>query len=143
MSTCEFCGGQGPTAPVEFRQNTGMIVMRQSRTWAGDACRDCGSKIFWKATTHTLFLGWWGTISLFLTPAFIVMNIMNVLKTRSLQSLPAASRATLDDHRDYALNLIATKDRATVVDVLAQQTRAPRAEVEAFVDRLSAERAAS
>jgi hypothetical protein len=83
MGICNFCGDCTQTAPVHYRQNTGMLIMRQSREWPGDACRACSKRIFWQATIHTFFLGWWGTISFFATPIFIIGNIISL--TRSLR----------------------------------------------------------
>jgi hypothetical protein len=61
-----------------------MLVARQMRTYQGDVCRACSSYLFKKATLHTAFLGWWGTISFFLTPIFIINNIAYWVKSRSL-----------------------------------------------------------
>jgi hypothetical protein len=140
MHTCDFCGARAETKQVEFRQNTGMLVMRQSKTWAGNSCRDCASKYFWKATLHTMFLGWWGTISLILTPIFIISNIGNFIKTRSLKTGPVVTQKLLEEHRAYAESLLATKDRDTAVQVLAKESGVSYAEASAYVDSLSAQK---
>ena len=140
MGRCDFCGEHAPVAAVTYRQNTGMLVMRRSRQWEGDACRGCGKQLFWKATLHTFFLGWWGTISFFVTPVFIIGNIISFLKTARLPSIAIMRRDALDGQTEYARNLLATKDRATVVEVLARDTGAPLEEVEAFVARVEAAR---
>lgn len=139
LGYCEFCGVRAPVAAVHYRQNTGMLVVRQSREWAGNACRDCGKSWFWKASIHTFFLGWWGTISFVLTPIFLIANIYNYVGVLRLQTLEATNRARLEDQRDYALNLLRSKDQATVIDVIARASGADVAEVETFVGRLQQE----
>jgi hypothetical protein len=107
--------------------------MRQSRECAGAACRTCGLREFWKATLHTFFLGWWGTISFCVTPVFIVLNILSVVRVVRLPTAEALHREALEAQEDYARNLLRTKDEATVVDVLARSSGASRADVESFV----------
>ena len=136
MRSCEFCGERAPVTAVHYRQNTGMLIMRQSREWAGDACRTCGLRWFWKSTLHTFFLGWWGTISFIVTPFFILGNLHSLVKTLRIPSAPVVQRAALDGQADYARNLLATKDHATAVDVLARSTGASAEEVETFVKTL-------
>lgn len=136
MGSCDFCGARGPVARVHYRQNTGMLVMRQSREWAGDACRSCGTSWFWKTTLHNMFLGWWGMISLIVTPIFILMNIASVVKVLGLPSGEVSRRAQLEEHGDYARNLLATKDRATVIEQLVRVSGASESEVYAFVEQL-------
>lgn len=122
---------------MTFRQNTGMLVMRQTREWAGCACRACGKSLFYKTSLHTLILGWWGTISMILTPIILVMNVWNVIRVLRLPTAVQVARSALEDQEEYARNLLRTKDRATVVSVLAQSSGAPVGEVESFLDRLA------
>jgi hypothetical protein len=129
FGNCDFCGQRAPVHDVSYRQNTGMLVMRQSRHYQGRACRGCSSDLFMKTTLHTLVLGWWGTISLFLTPIFIFSNIACWVGSRSLPKKQLASTNLLEERREYALNLLATKDEATVIDVLAKDTALPHDEV--------------
>ena len=136
MGHCEFCGARGPVAEVEYRQNTGMLVMRQTRTWSGSACRGCSLALFRRTTLHNLFLGWWGTISFFATPIFLIANVFHLVKTLRLPSIEAQNRGALEAQREYAQHLLASKDRATVVDVLQRQTGASDVEVQAFLDQL-------
>jgi hypothetical protein len=102
MSNCDACGTHAPLANVTFRQNTGMLVMRQSRTYEGDMCKSCARSYFWKATVHTMFLGWWGTISFILTPIFIATNIANCFKTVGLDG--KAQPNALEPHRIAPVN---------------------------------------
>jgi hypothetical protein len=136
MGHCEFCGAKGPVTEVVYRQNTGLVIMRQTRTWAGSACRTCSVALFRRTTLHNLFLGWWGVISLFMTPIFLAINGYYLSKTLRLPTLTAHNRRALEGQREYAESLLASKDRATVIDVLQRQTGATDAEVQAFLDEL-------
>jgi hypothetical protein len=118
-----------------------MLVMRQARTWEGHFCRTCSKSFFWKASIHTFFLGWWGTISLVLTPIFLIGNIANVVRTLSMPKAEALNRSALAAKREYAVAMLATKSRATVIDVLAKDTGATPDEVETFLNEIEPGRA--
>jgi len=83
---CEGCRRQGPVLPVSYRQNTGMLVMRRSQVAAGTLCRACSGRLFTKMTLHTFFLGWWGMISLVVTPFFLLNNLWYGVQTLMLPS---------------------------------------------------------
>lgn len=138
-AACQNCGTHGPVIAASYRQNTGMLMMRRSHHVEALLCRSCSVSFFGKMTLHTAVLGWWGTISAFVTPLFILNNVGYVLATLTLPtaaSAPAAAGAELEVHRQYALNLLATKDVEIVVDVLQKLTGVPEADVRAFVARL-------
>ncbi len=135
-AACQNCGTQGPVIQASYRQNTGMLMMRRSRHIEALLCRGCSVSFFGKMTLHTAVLGWWGTISAFVTPLFILNNVGYVLASLTLPTASAAANTQLEVQRQYALNLLATKDVETVVDVLRQLTGAPEADVRAFVARL-------
>jgi hypothetical protein len=80
---CLICGRE-PTAAVELRANTGMVLTRRHSTIAGRFCRDCGLSLFRKQMNHTLLLGWWGIISFFTNFAAITKNVSGWLALRSL-----------------------------------------------------------
>jgi len=73
------------TKYVEFYQNIGALVIRFSKEVKGDLCKRCINKHFWSLTLTTLFLGWWGMISLIVTPFFLLNNIFRYLGALSLQ----------------------------------------------------------
>lgn len=60
--------------------------MRFSKEVKGNLCKDCSNKYFWPFTLTTLFLGWWGVISFFVTLYTIPNNIGCYLRTLSLES---------------------------------------------------------
>jgi hypothetical protein len=85
--TCDSCQGPGPTSYAELRHNVGMLVMRQVHTTAGELCRSCLKRAFWRHTFSNVTLGWWGMISFFMTWYFLFANIGEY--TRALGELGA------------------------------------------------------
>ncbi|HQZ18987.1 MAG TPA: hypothetical protein PLD86_19085 [Vicinamibacteria bacterium] len=65
------------TADVTFRQNIGLLVLRLSRKVSGRLCAECVEKNFWPMTLMTAFTGWWGIISFFVTPFYLLGNFGN------------------------------------------------------------------
>jgi hypothetical protein len=63
-----------PTKSVTFRRNVGMLFARRTYTIQGDLCRSCLHKSFWEFTGKNLLLGPWGTISLVVTPIYLIAN---------------------------------------------------------------------
>jgi hypothetical protein len=93
---CELCGASAPTKNVTLLQNIGLLVVGLRSTASGSFCRRCIDREFWTRTLVTFFFGWWGIISFFLTPIFLVMNVVTYLGALSLPvgaegpGLPAA-----------------------------------------------------
>jgi hypothetical protein len=81
---CQSCGAHAPTKYVEFHQNVGALVMRFHRSVRGQLCKSCIHSNFWKMTGTTMAVGWLGTISLVLTPIFVINNIVRYLGCLSL-----------------------------------------------------------
>ena len=133
---CDHCGAHAPVEDVRFIKNTGMILMFRVDTVSGTVCRRCASDLFVRTMLHTMTLGWWGLISFFANLLFIANNVAIFVWTQTLPSGAAASKSELDGQREYALNLLATKDRDTVVEVLTRATGASPGEVTRFLDRL-------
>jgi hypothetical protein len=87
---CQTCGAPGPTARVEFHQNIGALVMRFHRSLKAEVCPRCASKNFWEMTLITLFAGWWGVISFFMTPFILLMNVIQYLGYKPQGALAGA-----------------------------------------------------
>lgn len=77
---CQSCFANTPTENVNFHQTIGAIVVRFHRKIEGALCADCIEKYFWEMTGITLFLGWWGYISVIETPFILIGNIVNYLR---------------------------------------------------------------
>ncbi|MBI5542899.1 MAG: hypothetical protein HY901_03350 [Deltaproteobacteria bacterium] len=133
---CEGCGQLAPVASVRFFKNTGMVVMFRFESRSATTCRRCGSELFSAMTLHTVVFGWWGMISFFVNLAFVANNLAHFLWLQMLPTAGALARGALEDQREYALNLLATKDPDTVIDVLCRASGASRMEVERFVETL-------
>jgi hypothetical protein len=94
---CRVCKVDGPTKEVCFQQNIGMWFARRSLKLKAELCRRCMGAYFRSFTLTTLFLGWFGIISFFVTPVFIVSNVVQYLGARSLpEPGPSASNLPLD-----------------------------------------------
>src|SRR5271166_4930991 len=81
---CQVCGIEAPTGHVNFYQNIGMVFSRSHSNIQGELCRPCIKKYFKSYTLTTLFLGWWGLISLFVTPFALFGNIISYLGARNV-----------------------------------------------------------
>ena len=75
MMVCQDCGLEAATKHVAFHQNIGALVVRFPKSVEGELCKACINKHFWKMTGTTFFLGWWGMISLIVTPIFLLNNV--------------------------------------------------------------------
>ena len=85
---CQSCGKAAKTALAHFRQNVGILFLRQEKHIEGNLCRACCGKYFWQLTLTTLAVGWLGTISLIIAPIYVIMNI--AVYVRSLGELGTA-----------------------------------------------------
>ena len=81
---CYNCHRSVPIRYVEFYENMGALVVRYQRSFRGQLCRDCVGPVCWQYTRRTLIFGWWGIISFFVTPVFLINNCVRYLWTLSL-----------------------------------------------------------
>src|SRR5262245_44084717 len=79
---CEICGDVGPCREVLFRQNIGAIVVRFKKEVRGHLCHSCVDRHFTALTATTLFVGWWGLVSFFITPYLLVTNVIEYARAR-------------------------------------------------------------
>lgn len=84
-SGCQSCGSIAETKEVKFYKNIGMLFVRRYYSLEGRFCKKCINKNFWDYTLTTLFLGWWGTISFFVTPFYLLNNIGRFLTTVTMK----------------------------------------------------------
>src|SRR5262245_30525013 len=95
---CQACGIEAPTRYVAFYQNIGLLVMRLSKSIEGNLCKSCIHKHFWEFTGTNLILGWWGVISLIVTPFFILNNVGRYVFCLGMHPVPdKARKPTLTD----------------------------------------------
>ncbi|MFF0741124.1 hypothetical protein ACFYVL_12065 [Streptomyces sp. NPDC004111] len=96
---CEVCGAQ-PATPVTVRSHQGMVVIMRTVTRRGVYCRTCGLAVYRQLTSSTLVTGWWGLLSLFVTPFVVLLNVLGA--RAALLRLPephGAVRPPLDPGR--------------------------------------------
>jgi hypothetical protein len=74
VGRCQACGNMRPTKYVTFYRNVGMLLARRTYTINGEMCRPCIHKGFWEFAGKNLLLGPWGTISLIVTPLYLIQN---------------------------------------------------------------------
>lgn len=109
---CQKCGVDGPTRSVSFHQNIGLLFMRLYNGTQGNLCKPCIHKTFWTYTAVNLTIGWWGIISLILTPIFVVMNTVQYLMCLGMESPAVGATAPqlndtffqrIEPHTDYLI----------------------------------------
>ena len=85
LEHCQVCMATSPVRYIEFHQNIGMLFRRSSKSIKAKLCKKCINKYFWDYTLTTLAVGWFGTISFFVTPVFIVNNTFRYIGSLSLK----------------------------------------------------------
>jgi len=86
---CQACGVAAETKYVSFHQNIGALIIRFPKSISGNLCKRCIHKHFWSMTPTTMFLGWWGTISLIITPFLLINNIGRYVVCLGMPPVPA------------------------------------------------------
>lgn len=86
---CQRCGNMRPTAHVSFHRNVGMLLIRRTYKIEGNLCKSCIRKHFGEFMLKNLLLGWWGTISMIITPIYAVQNVASYFSAmRALRGTP-------------------------------------------------------
>jgi hypothetical protein len=75
VGNCQMCRNTRHIKYVVFHRNVGMLVQRQTHSIKASLCRSCLHNVFLEYTYKNLLLGWWGMISLVVTPIFFLMNL--------------------------------------------------------------------
>jgi hypothetical protein len=71
---CQVCGAM-PAAPVTVRGHQGMVVIMKFLKREGLFCRTCALASFRDMQADTLVLGWWGALSVLITPITLLSNL--------------------------------------------------------------------
>jgi hypothetical protein len=85
INYCQICHNFTKTQKVVIEQIIGLILLRKYKKVEGYLCSDCIEKIFWEYSSNTLFFGWWGLISFFLTPFILINNTISYISTKKLR----------------------------------------------------------
>jgi hypothetical protein len=88
---CQACGIEAPTRKVFFVQHIGAIVMFFHKRIGGLFCRSCVNRYFTEYFFKTLFLGWWGIISVFVTPVVLLIDLANYFRAWTLAPVPVGA----------------------------------------------------
>lgn len=92
---CRVCGAQ-PTAPGTVRGHQGLVLMMRFLSTHGPFCRDCGTAVVRDMSAKTLWQGWWGPASLFITPLTVLVNLVPRSAFRKLAPPVGGFRPPLD-----------------------------------------------
>lgn len=139
---CQACGREGPTRQVEFYRHVGLIVIGLTKSMKGELCRSCSRKYFRDYTLITLVAGWWGVISVFITPLFLMNNVMSYRRWSSERQAPAtelesAVRVELLPQVDYILTRLKNgEDPAQIAKDVSINTGVPVEQAALFIKSL-------
>ncbi|MGW2648647.1 LppU/SCO3897 family protein [Streptomyces sp. NPDC001393] len=95
---CDVCGG-APTVEVTVRGHQGMVVIMRQLHRRGVFCRTCALAVFRKMQSDTMAQGWWGPMSMLITPVILLINLFTLAKIRKLPEPVGAPRPGLDPGR--------------------------------------------
>ena len=90
---CQACGVEAVTRKVAFYENVGVVFVRFRRSVQGKLCKSCIHRQFWRTTGKTFFLGWWGTVSLIVTPFILLNNVGRYLFCLTMSLVPPGAAA--------------------------------------------------
>ncbi len=82
LSSSSSCD-PGEMAWLEVDQHTGLVLARLHTEYADLLCPKHGRQLFLKATGWTLAFGWWGFLSMFITPGTLLKNVTEYSKFRA------------------------------------------------------------
>ena len=82
---CQYCGSIRPLRRAHYYKNIGMLIVRQNNEMEGDFCKECHNKLFIEYFLTCIFLGWWGVISLLITPFYLIFNLWSYIPTLWMQ----------------------------------------------------------
>ena len=80
---CRLCGSV-PAANMTIHEHNGRVVWMVHKTTKGPFCRDCGTALLRHQQNSTLFQGWFGIFSFFITPITLLLNLSAWQKIRAL-----------------------------------------------------------
>jgi hypothetical protein len=112
--SCQVCRAEAATRYVEFYSNIGILFRRVERSIKGHLCKSCIASYFWEFTLTSLFLGWWGVISLLVNPFFILNNVFRFLGCLFMPGAPGGAATAPSGSLQSYLETIRTRLNAGV-----------------------------
>ncbi len=85
---CERCGAEAPTRRVSFYRNIGLLLFRLTESTECRLCKPCVHQVYWQYMLINVTLGWWGAISIILTPLIIISNTIQYLMCLGMATAP-------------------------------------------------------
>ena len=82
MRPCQMCKQVRSVAAISFHRNVGMVIVRRTYTLRGELCKACMNRAYWEFTWRNFVQGWWGMISLVITPIYFLMNTYSFASAR-------------------------------------------------------------
>ncbi|MFF0015749.1 hypothetical protein [Streptomyces sp. NPDC005374] len=96
VAACQMCGAT-PAAPMTVRGHQGMLVVMRFLKREGLFCRTCSLASFRDMQADTMVLGWWGPLSLVITPFVLLSNLSALSGIRRIpEPVTAGFRPPLD-----------------------------------------------
>jgi len=80
---CKLCGST-PAANMTIHEHNGRVIWMVHKTNKGPFCRDCGTALLRHHQNNTLFQGWFGIFSFFITPITLLLNLNAWRKVKAL-----------------------------------------------------------
>lgn len=80
---CKLCGST-PAANMTIHEHNGRVLWMVHKTNKGPFCRDCGTALLRHHQNNTLFQGWFGIFSFFITPITLLLNLNAWRKVKAL-----------------------------------------------------------
>ena len=80
---CKLCGST-PAANMTIHEHNGRLLWMVHKTNKGPFCRDCGTALLRHHQNSTLFQGWFGIFSFFITPVTLLLNLVAWQKVKAL-----------------------------------------------------------
>ncbi len=80
---CKLCGST-PAANMTIHEHNGRLIWMVHKTNKGPFCRDCGTALLRHHQNSTLFQGWFGIFSFFITPVTLLLNLFTWRKVKAL-----------------------------------------------------------
>src|SRR5262245_48753641 len=84
----DSCRQDAPLREAEFGLTIGLLIGSYQKTKKGRLCSDCIHETFWLYTLWTLLLGWWDLDAFFLTPVWVVLNVVSYCGTFLMRPYP-------------------------------------------------------
>jgi hypothetical protein len=79
---CVRCRERKPTISAGLNRHIGAIILMFHKSLRGQLCKECISQVFWEYMLITVLFGWWGVISVFLTPVVLINNSIVYARSR-------------------------------------------------------------